>query len=68
MTPRTKAAVSGLLCDPPTTITGPLAQSLVRALDLAPDYEATVAAGYVESLDEYTLRISRTPQTAGRTR
>ena len=65
---RTEAVVSALLCDPPATITGPIAQSLVRSLDLDPNYQATVAAGYVESLDEYTIRISRTPQKPGRTR
>lgn len=56
---RTEAVVSALLSDPPPTITGPVAQSLVRALDLDPGYADTVAAGYVESLDEFTLRISK---------
>ncbi|MFE7237257.1 hypothetical protein [Streptomyces sp. NPDC057580] len=61
MTPRTDiVTVSHLLSDPPPVITGPVATSIVRSLRLIdPNYQATVDAGYVETLDEYTLRISK---------
>ncbi|MGH3585034.1 MAG: hypothetical protein ACRDQ0_01820 [Pseudonocardia sp.] len=61
MTPRTETVVvSTLLSDPPPVITGVVAESLIRSLHLVdPDYQDTVAAGYVESLDEFEARISK---------
>lgn len=60
MTPRTETVtVSHLLSDAPPLITGPIAQSLIRSLNLDPDYKATVDAGYVESLEDFALRISK---------
>ncbi|MFJ3084650.1 hypothetical protein ACIPJG_33540 [Streptomyces halstedii] len=61
MTPRTETVVvSHLLSDPPPTITGPVATSILRSLHLVdPDYADTVASGYVESLEEFAARISK---------
>jgi len=62
MTPRTETvAMSHLLCDDaPPVITGPVAESLIRSLRLIdPNYADTVDAGYVESLEAYTIRISK---------
>ncbi|WP_329616407.1 hypothetical protein OG209_05500 [Streptomyces sp. NBC_01383] len=61
MTPRTETAVvSHLLSDPPPVITGLVATSIVRSLHLVDlDYQDTVDAGYVESLDEFAARISK---------
>lgn len=62
MTPRTETvAVSHLLCDDaPPLITGAVANTLVRSLRLVdPDYQDTVAAGYVETLEEFAIRISK---------
>jgi hypothetical protein len=56
--------LSALLCDPDAAVQvgGPL----VRALGLVPrpvdpDYAATVAAGYVETPDEWMARIGGRP-------
>ncbi|RPK56150.1 hypothetical protein EES43_24220 [Streptomyces sp. ADI96-02] len=61
MTPRTETVtVSHYLCDTPPVITGAVAESLVRSLRLVdPDYQDTVGAGYVETLEEFAIRISR---------
>ena len=63
MTPRTETVVlSSILSDPPPTITGPVAESVIRSLRLRdPDYEATVAAGYVEPLEKFEARITPAP-------
>ncbi|MFD5875649.1 hypothetical protein [Streptomyces sp. NPDC060322] len=65
MTPRTETVVvSTLLSDPPPVITGLVAESLIRSLHLGdPDYEDTVAAGYVESFEDFTIRISKPGRT-----
>ncbi|WP_405461512.1 hypothetical protein OG786_29055 [Streptomyces sp. NBC_00101] len=58
MTPRTETVVvSTLLTNPPARITGPVATPLIRSLGLDRDYEDTVAAGYVDTLDEYAARM-----------
>ncbi|MEU0355699.1 hypothetical protein [Streptomyces cyaneofuscatus] len=61
MTPRTETVtVSHLLCDAPPLITGPVATSIVRSLNLVDrDYQDTVDAGYVETLEEFAIRISK---------
>ena len=61
MTPRTETVVvSTLLSDPPPVITGLVAHSIVRTLRLVdPDYQDTVDSGYVETLEEFAVRISK---------
>ncbi|NEB42339.1 hypothetical protein [Streptomyces sp. SID14515] len=61
MTPRTETVtVSHLLCDAPPVITGEVANTLVRSLRLVDrDYQDTVDAGYVETLEEFAIRISK---------
>ncbi|MER7806115.1 hypothetical protein [Streptomyces sp900116325] len=62
MTARTETViVSTLLSDPPPVITGPVAQSIVRALDLDPNYADSLARGFVETREEFAARI----KTAG---
>ncbi|WP_030917484.1 hypothetical protein [Streptomyces sp. NRRL B-24720] len=57
MTPRTETViVSTLLSDPPPVITGPVAQSIVRALGLDPNYADSLARGFVETLDQFAVR------------
>lgn len=67
MTPRTETvAVSHYLCDTPV-ITGPVADTLVRSLRLdrprdlkaERDYQDTADTGYLETLEEFAIRISK---------
>lgn len=68
MTPRTETvAVSHLLCDDTPVITGPVADTLVRPLRLdrprdlnaERDYQDTADTGYLETLEEFAIRISK---------
>ncbi|MGW3825722.1 hypothetical protein ACWEAF_26300 [Streptomyces sp. NPDC005071] len=60
MTARTATVVvSTLLSDPPPVITGPVAQSIVRALNLDPNYVDSLARGFVETLEEFAARIKK---------
>ncbi|MEU7032676.1 hypothetical protein ABZ958_03195 [Streptomyces sp. NPDC046237] len=60
MTPQT-AIVSELLCEldvAPAPIREAAGAQLLRALDLVdPDYTASLAAGHVESLDDWARRV-----------
>ncbi|MEV6580195.1 hypothetical protein AB0M92_18755 [Streptomyces sp. NPDC051582] len=58
MSPRETQVLSALLCDPDAAVIA--APGLLRALGLVPvdpDFADTVAAGYVESADDWFARI-----------